>query len=180
MDWWRQALSTGWVGSVISLLGLLVGLVSLVAAVLIYRASRVGGRLIYQLHALHLISGGPYDLPSEVEILFKGRAVPRLTRTLLVLWNSGKALIRGSDVVIDNPIQFVFSNDAEVLRVRTLKVTRPEIKFSARLFEGRPNTATCEFDYLGPGDGVVVEILHTDDQCVPIRCGCFRQCAFTP
>ena len=174
MEWWRQILDTGWVGSTISLVGLLIGLLSLIAAIVLYRASRIGGRLVYQQQGLNIISGEPHELPSEVEILFKGNLVPRLTKTLLILWNSGTALIRGSDVVFESPIQFVFSDSSEILRVRILKVTRPQIKFDAHLQAEDRNIAVCQFDYLDPGDGAVVEILHTDEERYPCASGTIR------
>ena len=174
MEWWKQIFDAGWVGSTISLVGLLLGLLSLITAIVIYRAARVGGRLVYQRQGLNIISEGPHELPPEVEILFKGRPVPRLTKTLLVLWNSGTALIRGSDVVSESPIQFVFSDSSEILRLRILKVTRPQIKFDTRLqTEGR-NIAVCQFDYLDPGDGAVLEILHTGEERHPRVSGTIR------
>ena len=174
MEWWRQIFDAEWVGSTISLVGLLLGLLSLIAAIVIYRASRIGGRLVYQRQGLNIISGEPHELPSEVEILFKGHPVPRLTKTLLTLWNSGTALIRGSDVVSESPIQFVFSDGSEILRLRILKVTRPQIKFNAHLQTKNRNIAVCQFDYLDPGDGAVVEILHTDEERYPCASGTIR------
>ncbi len=74
MEWWRQILDAGWVGSTISLVGLLLGLLSLIAAIVIYRASRIGGRLVYQRHGLNIISGEPHVRCSP----FFGQKIPVL------------------------------------------------------------------------------------------------------
>ncbi len=174
MEWIRGALSPGWVGSAISLTGLLVGLISIVAALLIYRASRVGGRLAYQRHCAVRISSTLREVSGDVEIRFRGRRVPHLTKTLLVIWNSGKATIRGRDIVSDDPVQFAFPNGSEILHARLLKATRPHIKFEVTRRADVNNAVTCSFDYLDPRDGAAIEILHTSVERYPLASGTIR------
>jgi len=54
MNWIRDVLSPGWVGSVI-------GLVGMVIALILYKASLVGARPVYQRRALRLIGPDRQD-----------------------------------------------------------------------------------------------------------------------
>ena len=70
---WLRFLDPGWIGIVI-------GLASVVLALFLYRASRIGARPSYQRGGLLLIGqGNEHVLPPEVEISFGGTSVPRLT-----------------------------------------------------------------------------------------------------
>lgn len=160
MEFLKALFSQGWLGS-------LFGIIGIVIALLLYRASRIGPRPAYQLRALRLIGKEKQALPEEVEIIFRGRSVPRLTMTHLILWNSGKATLDGKNIVVDDPLRLEFSERAEVLRVRVLRVTRESNKFTANINSGSPNEVTCSFDYLDAGDGAVIELLHTAEELYP-------------
>jgi hypothetical protein len=58
-------LNQGWVGSVIGLLGLIVG----VAGLYLYFKSKIGPRLACQMRSLRLIAKEEQELPSDVQIL---------------------------------------------------------------------------------------------------------------
>jgi len=149
-------------------------LVSLAAALLLYRASRVHARLVYQQRALRLIGSDEAILPADVEIRFRGQPVERLTKTYLVFWNAGTATIRGSDVVADDPLRCEFSEQARVLEVSLVKNTRSANKFVAMIDANRPNCALLNLDYLDPQDGATIEILHTDSNRYPTVKGTIR------
>ena len=160
METIQQFLDPGWVSTAIALVGIIIALI-------IYRASVVGPRPVYQGRALRLIGPDEKTLPDEVEILFKGQTVDRLTKTYIVFWNSGKALLRGSDIVVEDPLRFDFSDGSCVLKIRVVKTTRAANQFSAGHHPTVPNRVLLTFDYLDPGDGAVVELLHTDSKRYP-------------
>lgn len=156
----------GWVGSLIGLAGLIVAFFS-------FRASRIGARPVFQLRSVRLISNEGQGLPAEVEILYKGSVIPRLIRTQIVLWNSGKALIRGSDIVGDDPPRFMFKPPGAILNA-TARPTRSTIKFAVHVPPNQPNELRCGFDYLDPGDGASIEIWHTTELASPTCLGSIR------
>lgn len=155
MDFLKGLLNSGWVSTT-------VGIVGVVVALLLYRASLVGGRMVYQRRGVRLIGPDERGLPDGIEIRYKGEVVDRLTKTHLVFWNSGKVLLRGSDIVAEDPLRCDFSPEARVLEVRRLSASRPANKFVATLDAAVPNRVLIAFDYLDPEDGAVFEILHTD------------------
>ena len=167
MDLLRGILNPGWVSS-------LIGLASLVAALLIYRASRIGVRPVFQRQSWRLIGQEDKLLPDEVEIRFGGRTVERLTKTHIVFWNSGTATLRGTDLVDTDPLRCEFSNDSEVLAVRVLKSSRPTNQFTAIIDPQKQNRVLMRLDYLDPEDGAAVEVLHTDTRRYPKIFGSIR------
>ena len=162
-----KALSQGWVGS-------LIGLIGLVIAFLLYRASRVGPRPVYHTQALRLIGREEQALPEEVTVLFRDKKVERLTKTYIILWNSGKATVNGENIVVEDPLRLEFSEDSEVLSARVLNFTRRANNFTVNINPRCPNQVICSFDYLDAGDGAAIELLHTDEKRYPKVQGSIR------
>ncbi len=100
-----------------------------VPVVVYYKSSHAGPRLVYQLGSSRLISKDKRALPEQVEIRYRGRIVPRLTKTYLALWNAGRDTVKGTEIVEDDQLRLVFGNDAEVLRISLSGVTREQNRF---------------------------------------------------
>jgi len=163
-------LSQGWVGTMIGLLGLVVGTVGLV----LYMKSKIGPRPACQMRSIRLISKEKQELPSDVKILFQNTDVPRLTLTKIWFWNYGTETIRGNQVVEDDPLRCAFDATDRILTIHVAAVTRPVNKFSAIIRSNRKNEALLFFDFLDPNDGARIEILHTSKQKYPGVIGTIR------
>ncbi len=150
-------LNQGWVGSVFGILGALVGVVGIV----LYRNSRIGARPTCQMKSLHLIGKTEQELPDEVEILFEGKAVPSLSSTMLYLWNAGKQTVRGNQIVGDDPLRFELRPQDRILKALVATRTRAVNKVQVTTPEDMQNKTFISFDYLDPGDGARIDILHT-------------------
>lgn len=161
--------SQGWIGSLAGFLGITIGLVGL----LLYRSSRIGPRPVYQRSSRKLIGREDQILPEEVKVLFKEKEVPRLTRVYLVFWNSGTATLHGKDIVETDPLR-VELEDGEILRASLSKCTREANQFIVTIDQARRNIAYINFDFLDPGDGTLIEILHTDERSYPDVSGTIR------
>jgi hypothetical protein len=90
-------LGRGLVGSVIGLLGAALGIAGIFVGSIYCRRSRPELRLAYCQRFTRTIGGGHPALPNEVEIHFLGKGVPRLTKTLPVVWNYGNSTVEGGD-----------------------------------------------------------------------------------
>ena len=165
MDFWQIFLNGG---------GALIGVIGLILTLILYRASRIGPRPVFQCRALRIIEKDEKALRDKLEILFEGKSIPRLTETYIIFWNSGKAILDGEGIASDDPLRLKFSENAEVLRVRVLKVTRTANKFIAEINSSSQNEVIYSFDYLDPGDGATIEILHTAQERYPKVQGTIR------
>lgn len=147
-------------------LGVAFGAVGIILAVYFYRRTILGARLVYQKRALRLIGKDKGELPAEVEIRFRGRIVERLTKTFVVLWNSGRLTVDGSQIVGGDPLRVEFAEGSEILEARVLRSTRPVNGIRLEDF-GQLGKAVIAFEFLDAGDGAVLEFLHTSSERFP-------------
>ena len=167
----QQLLGEAWFGTAIAALGIIIGII---VALAIYRASEIGARPVYSRRSFRVIGFNKDEFLQDVEILYHGKRIDRLTRTRLIFWNSGKRIIRGSDIVAEDAVRCELSLGALALEVRVIKHTRDANKFMARIDDNSQNRVLLNFDYLDPKDGAVVEILHTDSVRDPAVKGTIR------
>jgi hypothetical protein len=165
MDNFLDFLSKGWVGSFLGLIGLISGYI-------FYRRSLREPRLVYQSNAVKLI-GKDESLPEEIDILYKGKSVSRLTRTYIIFWNSGKATIDGRNIVDEDPLRLELK-DGEFLTKRIISSTRDVNNFKIYTKEDEPNKLFFTFDFLDSDDGVVIELLHSASESYPVIKGTIR------
>jgi len=140
METLAQFVNATWLSS-------LIGLIAILISYTLYRASRRGGEPAVAQDGDRLLGG---ELPSNVEILFSGRHVPRLTRSRVVFWNRGSKTIPGEDIVQKDHPRMVVGEDAEILSARVVKTTRQVIGFRVGTTE-KKNSVSIAFDYLDPG-----------------------------
>ena len=158
-------LNQGWVGTVIGIAGVVVGLMGLY----LYRSSRVSGIIAFQSDDMSLIGDKTSIFPAGAEVQYRGTPVPRITSSIVWIWNAGKKTVRGSDIVERDPLQLRFGG--EVLNVRTRTVSREVVKFAVAVpadssKEARKNVCV-DFEFLDPDDGGVIEVLHTGSDEMP-------------
>lgn len=163
-------INQGWVGSLIGLIGVMLG----VAGLLFFRAAKAKPRPAYQVDALRLIEKRGNALPDEFSINYKGSPVQRLTKTNLIFWNAGADTLRWSDVVGTDPLRMVFDDEAEILRADIVKSTRDINACNLVADQNDKGKLLLEFDFLDPGDGVSIELLHTSKAPAPSFLGSIR------
>src|SRR5438477_8505394 len=103
-----EALAPGWVGS-------LIGIVGIVAAITTYFLTRRRKLLAYRTRGMRLLGAVEAGLPNEVTVQYRGRNVPRLTRSFLIVWNAGEVTISGREVVGTDPLKIDLGDEAEIL-----------------------------------------------------------------
>ena len=148
----------GWVGSVIGLAGLL-------SAFWLYWQSRIGPVLSFQHNGATLIGGTDAAFPDEVQVTWRGVEVERITVTWLWFWNSGKKSVQGSDIVVSDPL--TIKPGGRILKARVVRQSRPVIGTVLGIASENRRSASLKFDFLDPGDGVLLEVLHTGDRLKP-------------
>lgn len=87
-----------------SWLGTLLGITGIVIAVLTYLWTRRRTSLAYVYLGEHLLGSASDALPPEIVVQYNGISIPRLTKSILILWNSGENTINGEDIVAKDPL----------------------------------------------------------------------------
>lgn len=148
--------------------------VTFIVSYIFYKKSLIRSSLSYQTRSLEIIEKSKQILPKEITITFGDKIVQRLTKTEVILWNSGRTTLRGIDIVAEDLLRLEFSKDAQILQTRIIKLNRDTNKFTSIIRINSSNIVDFNFDYLEPGDGVVVELLHTDKELYPKIQGSIR------
>ena len=165
-------LNQGWFIMLIS--GMAGALFTFIIGYIFYRKSQVGASLSYQTRSLKIIEKSKQILPKEIKIFFGDKIVTYLAKTDIIVWNSGKTTLRGNDIVHEDLLRLEFDKEEEVLQSYIMKITRDVNKFTSEIRSDFPNIVDCNFDFLDPGDGAVIEILHTDKELYPAIRGTIR------
>jgi hypothetical protein len=165
-----EVINQGWFGSLVGILGLSVGLIGL----LLYIKGRIGARPTCQMQSLRLLGKEEQALPPEVEIHFKSKNIPRLALTNIFLWNAGKESMQGTQIVQEDPLRCEFEPGDEILKAQVGACTRAVNKVALREPADKPHSVLVDFDYLDPGDGARIDILHTSKLRYPQLLGSVR------
>nr|BFD39072.1 hypothetical protein FFPRI1PSEUD_05710 [Pseudomonas sp. FFPRI_1] len=151
-----------------SWLGTLLGIAGIVFAVLTYLWTRRRTSLAYVYLGEHLLGSASDALPPEIVVQYDGISIPRLTKSILIFWNSGENTVSGEDIVDKDPLRFHVGDDGQILSISVLKSSRAVNDFSFRaLPDHNLNEIGFTFNFLDENDGVVVEILHTSTDRKP-------------
>lgn len=142
---------------------ILIGIITITVSLILYLRSRTGPRLSYQYRSIRLIGGEDQELPNNVKVMYNRRQVPLLSKTQIILWNSGKAMLEGRNITPLDPLQILFENECEILNAAIIKQSREPNDFKVILNQDSLNQVKFQFDYLNPQDGAVIEILHTGE-----------------
>lgn len=160
----------GWVGSLIGFVGIVIGILGIFS----YRISKSSGKPTIQKYSLRIIGKEDTEVEDDIEILYKGTKVDRLTKTIIVFWNNGTETIDGKDVVPTDPITFSFSDGEKIISQKIVKSTREVNNPKVSTPVGADNSAVIEFDFLDPNDGFTIEFLHTDTKRYPNYSGTIK------
>ena len=155
-------LSQGWIGTI-------AGIAGLTLAVFFHLRSRKSSIIAIQSKDVSMIGGGAV-FPDEVEVRYRGTPVPRLTSSIVWIWNAGNKTVKGSEIVAHDPLRLRFGG--EILAVRIRKVTREVLRITANTSEEEEMGMVCwDFEFLDPGDGGVLEVLHSGSTEAPKSTG---------
>lgn len=163
-------LNQGWVGSLIGFVGVVIGVLGIFS----YKISKSRGRPTIQKHSLRIIGKEDTEVSEDLEILYKGTKVERLTKTTIVFWNDGTETINGSDVVNSDKISFCFSEGERILSSKIISLTREVNNASLIKDQEHGNIVSLAFDFFDPNDGVTIELLHTDKERYPSITGTIK------
>ena len=160
MDW------TGWLSSAFgffqsTITGNIAGFVSIFLGIYaIYITLRRGSVLAFGIKGVRLLGSLHSSFPAEVSVMYKGQAIPRLTRSSLVIWNRGKNTIKGSDIVGSDPLRIEMEGDGRILSAEVVASSRTVVGAECEVSEQQ---ALLKFVFLDANDGFVIEVLHTSE-----------------
>jgi len=151
-----NALSLGWVGSILGIIGIVFGIVT-------HFLNRQRTKLVYCYSSQRLLGHKDENLPNGITVQHHGTNIPRLSRSILVIWNEGEKTIHRDDLVKTDPLRIDMGEDGKVLTATLIKVSRDVNKLQLLAGIPRPNSVQIDFDFLDKNDGAIIEVLHTSE-----------------
>jgi hypothetical protein len=154
----REFINQNWLTIIIAALGV-------AASYYFYLRAKVLRRVFFVTQSVQ-VTGVKSEFAPDLEIFYRGKKVDRVTKSVLYLWNSGNTTIEGNQIVGADPLRLACSEGCEILKESIVRVTRDVIAIDLRRDSERPNELIFHFDFLDPGDGAVIDMLHTGDRKV--------------
>ena len=145
--------------------GLILGAASLVAAVVgivigVRLRPRRGQRLVYQMSVMRYFDKADYALPDYAEMSYEGTEVERLTKATIMLWNKGTDALRGEDIVESDPIRLSIGEGGRYLDVEIERTSDESNGCVATVRPKRRHEVELGYEYLNPGEGMRITVLH--------------------
>lgn len=144
-----------------TLTGLLGTLLSAGLAVYLYRRGLPTSRLDYASNDVVVLNNKYSMMKDDIEIRFRSKPVPKVTTTILALWNSGNQTITKQQIIKADALRFQLGDEAEILQAHVIAATRPVI--GAKVVKSADDRLALEFDFLDKGDGFAVFIAHSGE-----------------
>lgn len=151
-DWLKQ---NPWWGA----LGFLVGLLSIIIAIILFMIGRHTKEPIYAIQSANLIQDftGRFD---SLEITYARERISNLTATKVAFWNNGKDTINSGDIASADPLMIRVKNGYKILDSSVLH--SKEVSNQFKIIPSKDGLhVLIQFDYLDKGEGGVVQLLHT-------------------
>lgn len=141
-------------------IGVVLGVIGLVAAYVFYRRSLVRPKLAFVISSVR-ITGRDSMFPDELKIFYGDKEVQTVTQSNIVIWNSGNVTIDGENIVKADPLRLVIPKESEILAASIVFTTREVTAFSIKLRGETSNELLLSFDFLDSGDGALINLTHT-------------------
>jgi hypothetical protein len=151
-----DALSPGWIGTLIGIIGLIIALAT-------YLLTRKRTILSYGTQGISLIGTSDAKLSGDLTVQYKGIDVPRLTKSIIVFWNEGENTINSDDIVPTDLLYIDVGKNSKILSISTAKSSRLVTQIECQNDVNDNSKARLNFEFLDPQDGGVIEVLHTGE-----------------
>lgn len=145
--------------------GLILGAASLVAGIVgivigVRLRPRRRQRFVYQTSMMRYFDKSDYPLPEYAEMSYEGMEVERLTKASVVLWNEGADALRGEEIVASDPIRLSIGEGGRYLDVEVESTSDVSNGCTAKQRADHPHEVVLGYEYLNPGEGMRVMVLH--------------------
>lgn len=146
----------------INLVSIALGVAGVILALYFYKRSIPIRQLSYACRTFRIISDKCQRVP-ELGVTYEGKNIPSLSVTKLAVWNAGTEALRAQDIPSSDPLVIATrGNKAQLLKVMFIEATHPANAAAVQIFVREGNElAKLTFEYLNPGDALLVDVVHT-------------------
>lgn len=95
-----------------------------------------------------------------------GIKIDTLTKTSIMFWNSGRKCITKDEILGEQYLKINFPSNVKIFECTNVKNNEKENNITVI---NNGNFVAIEFDYLKPGDGAIIDILHNGNKNIEIN-----------
>jgi hypothetical protein len=143
------------IGEWIGIVGLVLTLVGIPLAFALGRRNRQLPDLRMAFDFDQIVTPGNW-LRGGLALSFKDESMTHISRTVIALWNQRGDTVYGRDVIASDPLKIEVDDDDSILQVRLVARSRETIGVAI------DDAGAIDFEFLDAGDGLVVEVLHSE------------------
>lgn len=144
---------------VLSVVGIALAIGALFVAYIFYRKARRVKEPAWAIRTTNLMRGYIAKLP-DLDVLYDGQIVERLSISRILFWNRGADTIRRADIAAADPLRIQAVEDATILDVEVLQTNSIASQLSATLATDK-KSAPVDFEFLDQGQGAVFQVVHS-------------------
>jgi hypothetical protein len=136
-----------------------IGILGLIFGILSWRSAFRIRKPVYTVSNFNLVRNFKNIIPG-IHITYKDREIENITISKIAFWNKGLKTINKEDIIKSDPLRIRSVKGVVILDRKVIHTTEPANMFQAQEIDN-PNSFLITFDYLGRGDGAIIEIVHT-------------------
>ncbi|AQT61306.1 hypothetical protein [Cellvibrio sp. PSBB023] len=143
-------------GPILNFLFLIIALLSLIFTFIFYTKTKRERKLVYIYKNSPLIKNSLSSI-NGLSIQYMNKDIDTLTLTRFSIWNQGKETIHNGDIAKSDPLVIKFIDEGIIYSAAILKINNSTNQISIELID---NKIYINFEYLGFGDGLAIDIYH--------------------
>ena len=156
VDWFQNHPELSVLATIAGLVGFPLGLWGLYIAIV----SRKKNKLCFAASGNNLITGYVSKF-SNLKISFNDNPVKTLSVSKILIWNGGNETIRRDDISDVSPL--VISSHEDIFIYESSVIEFSEMANSVEIAQIDSQNIKIGFDYLDPGDGFVIQVIHSGE-----------------
>ena len=111
----------------------------------------------YYIKTNELVLKGSSQI-KNLTVSYAGKEIPDLSISHFYIWNSGNLVVNNDDIVSAKPLCIKNTAESTILEAVIIRENEETNAFSISSHEEK---AIIDFDYVEPGQGILVQVLHT-------------------
>ncbi len=135
-------------------------IITIIISFIVYKKSKPRTRLSYYYSNKLILNIDEQNVSEHVSLLINNFELKKLVKTEFRIWNDGSTIIRSEDKINENPLRIVLDEKSKIIAANIIKNTDTDNNFSVRNIN---NVIYIDFNYLEPKSGILIEILHNNE-----------------
>lgn len=134
--------------------------ISLIIGYFFYVLSSKNKEPLYNISDSRLVAQNLNE--SNISIKWKDSLIKNIYSIDIRIWNNGNDIIDYSDFVENKPLTLYNKGKVKILKISSIKSSRPNIKFTPRMFNDSIIFSLSNKEALEKGDGEIFSILYSN------------------